>query len=244
MTKIEYINLRNFSNREHNQFMTDFSELISTYHSSIMGMEVLYGIFQNTLMAEDLALRVEEGSSISKTLEYLDQLRDKTWNAIHLRVKATLLSPLEEEVQSAQTIEKIIHRYGDVRALTYSEQSSALVNLTNDLLLTENEKHIDRMGFPAWVIELKSRNEQFMAVYDNRKSEFSGRESGKVKAVRTLIDPVYEQLVERINATLVLEFAQPETIILAGMLNEKIKQFTTSPVTFNRQSMVEERKDE
>lgn len=244
MTKIEYINLRNFSNKEHNQFMTDFSELISTYPSSIMGMEVLYGIFQNTLIAEDLALRVEQGSSTSKTLEFLDQLRDKTWNAIYMRVKATLLSPLEEESQGAKTIERILNRYGDVRSLTYSEQSLALVNLTNDLLLNENEKHIDSVGFASWVIELKSRNEQFMAVYENRKSEFSGRESGEVKAVRTLIDPVYEQLVEKINASLVLEFAQPETITLAKMLNAKIKQFTTSSVSLDSRSTVEERKEE
>ncbi|HAH24042.1 MAG TPA: hypothetical protein DCL77_09850, partial [Prolixibacteraceae bacterium] len=193
MSKIENINLHNFSNKEHYRFMTDFSELVMTYPASKLGMDVLYGIFQNTLMAEDLALRVEEGSAVAKTLEHLGHLRDKTWNAINMRVKATLLSPLEEEAQSADIIDRKIHQYGDVCSMTYSEESSALTKLIKDLLQSVNEVHIDRIGFPIWVMELKRLNEQFKTIYNSRKSEFAGRESDDVKAARTLIDPVYHQ---------------------------------------------------
>ena len=241
MTKIENINLRDFSNNEHYRYMADFSELVSTYPDSIMGMEVLYGVFQNTLMAEDLALRVEEGSSTSKTLELLGQLRDKAWNAIYLRVKATLLSPFEDEALSARAIERIFHQFGDVCSMTYSDQSEAVTNFTNNLLLPQNILHVDRIGFSTWVLELKNRNEQFKAVYNERNSEFSGRESDVVKAARTLIDPVYKQLIEKMNASIVLEFAQPETITFASKLNRKIKHYQSSFVTHESGSKVEEK---
>ena len=224
--------------------MTGFSELVSTYPACISGMEVVYGVFQNTLMAEDLALRVEDGSAVAKTLEHIDQLRDKTWNAIHSRVEATLLSPLEEEAQSAEVIDRIIHQYGDVCSMTYSEQSSAVIKLTNELLHTVNEVHVDTIGLPIWVIALKSQNEQFLAVYNEQKSEFAGRESGEVKAARTLIDPVYKQLVEKINASIVLEFARPEVINFVSKLNEKIKYYQTTSVGLKSGSRVEERKEE
>ncbi|HEY3372886.1 MAG TPA: DUF6261 family protein [Prolixibacteraceae bacterium] len=223
MTQIETINLHNFSNREHHRFMAEFNKLVSAYPASILGLDVLYGLFQNTLKAEDLALRVEEGSTISKNLEQLGQLREKTWNAIDLRVKATLFSPLAEEAQSAQVIEQIIQQYGDIYSKTYIEQSSAVTNLLNDLLLPVDEVHMDRMGISTWVIELKRRNEQFQELYNERSAEFAGHESDDVKTVRSLIDPIYQQLVDKINATILLEFAQPEAITFVNKLNEKIK---------------------
>lgn len=242
MTKIETINLHDFSNNEHFWLMSDFDQLVASHPACVWGMEVLYDIFKNTLLAEDLALRVEQGSHVSQTLERLDQQRDQLWNAINMRVQATLLSPLEEEAQSAQVIEQILEFYGDVCSMTNTDQSLAVNNLTHELLLSENEVHIDRIGFPTWVIGLKNCNEEFLEVYNRRNSEFAGRESGDVKTVRTLLDPVYHQLVEKMNATLVLEFAQPETIIFVKKFNEKIHHYLSTSVKRNSLSHVEERK--
>lgn len=244
MTKIESIKLPNLDNNTHYLFMADFSELVSTYPASILGLEVLYGNFQNNLKLEDLALRAEQGSIVSKTLEQLDQLRDKTWNAINMRVKATLLSPLEEESQSAQVLERILHLHGDVYSMTYKEQSLALTNLTNELLLPANEIHVDRVGFPVWVFELKILNEQFLAIYNERNLEFAGRESTDVKSVRTLIDPVYHQLVEKMNASIILDFARPEVINFVNKLNEKIKYYQTTLLKGESLGKVEEKKEE
>ncbi|HAH24041.1 MAG TPA: hypothetical protein DCL77_09845, partial [Prolixibacteraceae bacterium] len=41
-------------------------------------------------------------------------------------------------------------------------------------------------------------------------------------------DPVYHQLVEKMNASLVLEFASPEVITFAHILNEKINYYQTT----------------
>jgi hypothetical protein len=244
MTKIEAINLSNFDNNTHYHFMVYFSELVSTYPASMLGLEDLYGNFSNNLKAEDLALRIEEGSTVSKTLEHLDQLRDKTWNAINMRIKATLLSPLEEESQSAKVLERVLQFYGDISSLNYYEQSSALTNLSNDLLLPENELHIDRVGFPVWVIELKRLNEQFQTIYNEQTTEFAGRKSDDVKSVRILIDPIYNQLIEKMNASIVLEFARPEVITFINKLNEKIKQVQSILNIRNSLSQVKEIKKE
>ena len=245
MTKIETINFHSFSNKEHYQFMSDFDQLLSIYPAALSSWKVLYGVFQNTLMAEDLALRVEQGSRLSVTLEQLDHLRDKTWIAINIRVKATLLSPFEEQVESAQAIQQVLQHYGDICALTYYEQSLALTNLANDLRQPMNEVHINKMGLLEWVSELKSQNQQFKAVYIERNSAFAGRESGDVKAVRTLLDPVYEQLIDKINASIVLEFAPPEVIAFAIKLNAKIKYYNnTIPISFSSPCLVGEKEKE
>jgi hypothetical protein len=238
MTKIEPVDLRSFDNNDHFQFMTGFDKLISTHKCAITGAEITYGIFKNTLMAEDLAIRIEQGSSAAQKLDKLDRQRDKTWNAIQLRIKATLLSPIKEEVESAQFIQHIINLYGDVCTLTYSEQSSAIENLTNDLELPVIAIHTDKIGLTHWMVELKRQNHQFTEAFDAINSEFARRESNDVKAVRTLIDPVYLQLVERINASIILEFALHEVIDLVQKLNDKIKYYKTPLVYRNSSSTV------
>lgn len=238
MIKIEPIDLRTLENNEHFQFMVGFDNLVCTHKASVMGSEILYNVFKNTLMAEDLAFRVEQGSSVLLTLDRLDRQRDKTWYAINMRIKATLQSPLEEEVQSAQVVEKIINLYGDICALTNGEQSEAITSLTDDLQHPVIDLHINKLGLSEWVSELKRQNEKFKSVLKDRNSEFVGRESNDVKAARTLLDPVYLQLVERINASLILEFALPEVITFAGKLNEKINYFKTPLVYRNSSSKV------
>jgi hypothetical protein len=54
-----------------------------------------------------------------------------------------------------------------------------------------------------------------------------------------LIDPVYLQLVERINASLALEFASEEVIDFANRMNEKIKYYKTPPAYRVNRSHVE-----
>lgn len=231
MIKIELIDLRNFDNSEHYQYMAGFDKLISTHTDAVLGSDVLYGIFKNTLMAEELALRLEQGSSVLQTLYRLDRQRDKTWNALNTRISATLLSPIEDEVQSAQVIQQILNLYGDVCSHTYSEQSSALAQLTDDLQLPVIAVHVEKVGLTEWVRELKKQNEKFTTVFNDWNSEFAGRESNDVKASRTLIDPVYHQLIERINASLALEFASEEVVAFATLLNDKIKYYKT-PLAF------------
>lgn len=239
MVKIESIDLRNFENSEHFQFMSGFDKLISTHKEAVMGSEVIYGIFKNTLMAEDLALRLEQGSSVMQTLDRMDRQRDKTWNAINIRIRATLISPIEDEVLSAQVIQQILNLYGDVCSHTYSDQSVVIAQLTDDLQLPVIAIHVDRIGLVEWVRELKKQNDKFIAVFNDWNSEFAGRESNDVKAARTLLDPVYLQLVERINASLALEFASEEVVDFAIWLNDKIKYYKTPPAYRANRSHVE-----
>jgi len=228
MEKLEEITLSRFRNTEHFQFMTDVDQLITTATPLELGIDGLYPSFKTTLTAEDATMRTELGSIRSKTIEELDTLRDKTWNAILLRVKSTLLSPIAIEVESALIIKRIIDLYGDVRSKTYNEESAAITNLVNDLMLPANSDHLNLTGINMWVNALQMQNEQFKTIFNERNAEFAERESGDVRAIRLQIDPLYEKLVERINATIVMEIAKPAAISFVSQLNEKIRYYKTT----------------
>lgn len=240
MQKLENIALLRMRNNEHFQFMTDVDQLIITNQASELAIDSLYPAFKTALAAEDTAMRVELGSMKSKSIEELDKLRDKTWNAISLRVKATLLSPLASEAESAEFVSRIIDLYGDLRAKSYNEESAGLSNLVADLQLPANTEQVNKVGIQRWVTELKNQNDQFQTVFNERNAELAGRESGDVRAVRLQIDPIYLQMAEIINATIVMGIAKPAAISFVSQLNEKIKYYKTTMASRNGKVKPEE----
>lgn len=240
MTKIESFSLHNLRNTEHFQFMSDVNQLITTATPLELGIDNLYLSFNASLTAEDATMRVELGSLKSKNIEELDNQRDKTWNAILMRVKATLLSPFDREAESARIVERIMNLYGDPRSKSYNEESSAITNLVADLQKPENTEHLGNTGIMQWVPELRTENQQFQAVFNERNAEFAGRESGDVRAIRLQIDPIYEKIVDRINASVVMEIATPVAESFISQLNEKIKYYKTTLVARSSRSKTEE----
>jgi hypothetical protein len=228
MQKIESITLSRFRNNEHFQFMTDIDGLITTFQPTELGIDNTYPAFKAALQSEDVAMRAEAGSLKSKSIEEADNLRDKTWQAISLRVKAAKLSPFANEAESAEVIGRILDKYGDVRALSYNEETAALTNLITDLQAPANTDHLNRVAISRWVAELKTENEKFQTLFNERNTELSGRSSGDVKAVRVQIDPLYTNMIEKINASIVLEMAKPAALTFISQINEKIKYYKTT----------------
>lgn len=228
MEKIEGIPLSRLRNNEHFQYMTDVDKLIFTSLASELGIEDLYSEFKKLMIIEDAVMRMELGSSKSKTIEELDKKRDQTWNAISLKTTSTLFSPFANEVASAEAVRRIIDLYGDVRYLTYNEESAAVTNMVTDLLLPANAEHLNRVGLLRWVVELKNENDQFQTIFNERNNDLAGRGRGDTRDIRILIDPVYEQIVEKLNASVVLGIAKPVLSSFTSQLNEKIKYYKTT----------------
>ena len=225
MEKIGLLSLQKLHSNEHAQFMTIFSTLIKNWNAEALGVESDFVGFEKLLADEEIAIRVAAGSALSSELERIDILRDNTWNAIWGRIQSTLQSPIDSEVKAAMVLKRIFDIDGDVRNNPYTEESNKLTNLINDLQKDENLPSLNIVGVTTWVAALKSQNEQFIAVDSSRNAEFAGRPSGNTKAVRKLIDPVYQTIIEKINATVVLGTAKPAAISFVSELNEKIAYY-------------------
>lgn len=244
MDKIEFFFLRNLRNNEHYQFMADVDNLIEKLTPEALKIEMLYGLFKESLLGEDLAMRLEHGSIKSKSLGELDQLREKTWGSILSKVKATQNCPIIREVESAHILKRVLDLYGNIRTLNYNEESAALNNLVNDLLLPANEEHLKNLGLVSWVGELKNQNDDFKDIINERNSEYAIRSNVNVRSARQLVDPIYGKMVDKVNAIMLLEMATPETMSFASELNEEIKYYKTTLATRSGRKDEEEKLEE
>jgi hypothetical protein len=228
MKKIEMIGLFRLRNNDHYQFMTDVDKLIGKYSPASLGIANEFDAFRKALMLEDEAMRVETGSSKSGMIETLDVQRDITWNAIRNLVKAYSGSPKEAETQSADALDRIINLYGDPRNLSYNEESAAISNFVTDMLLPANAPHIALLHLSDWVTILKTQNDKFQEILNERNAEFANRGNGDVRSTRREVDPAYNAIVEKINAIIVLGQSAEAISGFVTELNEKIKYYKTT----------------
>lgn len=237
MEKIESISLQKLHNNEHGQYMSDCGTLLRKWDTAILGVESDFAEFENVLSDEQVAIRVEAGSPFSSELERIDHLRDNTWNAIWGRIQSTLLSPIDSEAKAAVILKRIFDIDGDVRDNPYSEESNKLTNLVTDLQKVENLPYLNMLGVTEWVAALKTQNEQFIAVNNLRNAELAKRPSGNTKTIRKMLDSVYQTIVEKINASVVLGSAKPSAISFVGELNEQITYYKNTIAIRNGRSL-------
>lgn len=227
MNQIESFTLRDMHNNEHFQFLTEVDVLITRLLPDELGLGEAYPPFKEALATEEKALKTEQGSSKSKAIEESNKKRGRTWNAIHMKVKSNLNSPLDDEVQSAGVIKHILDSYDDPRKMNYPEATTTITNLISDLQAPAYTAHLEKIVLTAWVGELKKQNSNFISLSNERDTELAGRESGNVQAPRQVIDPLYKKIVKTVNATIELKMAKPAAANFVSELNQKIKHYKT-----------------
>nr|WP_319997365.1 DUF6261 family protein [uncultured Draconibacterium sp.] len=84
------------------------------------------------------------------------------------------------------------------------------------------------IGINTGVTHLNNLNIAFKAKQNERDTELANKNSGNVKAVRLEIDPLYELMVERVNALVSLNMQTPEIENFVIELNQKIKTLETT----------------
>lgn len=215
-------------NAEHYQFMVETKASIDAYTAEALGITSFVSKFAEALARENAALKVEKGSALSENAQKSDISRDRIWKSSDYRIKSALLSPLPDEVESAIVIKRIFDIYGDIRKHPNNKESAEMSNLVEDLLKPENAIHLKNVNLHRIIQEMKKQNDKYISIVSDRNVEVTSRDSGNVKAVRLEVDPVYDEIVETINATITLKLARPEVAKFVEEHNQRIKVYETT----------------
>lgn len=243
MEQIHSINLGRLRNNEHFQFMTDVRNAIKSAIADVLNLKPFVPRFNSAHDELNSALLVDQGSVKTEKLSVLDTSRDGTWSALAGRIRATLGSPVPEEVESAKIIQRVFDLYGNIREMSYNEETAALANLVEDLEKPENAAYCEALGISHWVAVLKQQNNAFQALLDARNKELANKASGDVKAARAVIDPIYAEITGRLNAMVTLEMATPEIEGFIRELNQRIKYYTDTLAARAGRNAAEEEED-
>jgi hypothetical protein len=220
MNEIDEINLAKFSNGQHCVFMQEFDRLLTIYPFQQNVITELAASFKQALAHEDALLSVSRGSSLSKLIYDCNARRGRTWSAISAKVQAYLQSPFDEEVAVGKAVNHVLKNFGNIRRRNYIAQTTAIILLTDNLMNERYAASVEQLGLTAWVAELKRENEKFKSVVNDRYAEKVGQVNGNF--ARKQIDPLYKQLVLKINAVVGLGLASETTNQLLARQNQRI----------------------
>lgn len=180
--------------------------------------------FLEALEALDSAIRNNHGSALTKELLALDQKRRKTYSAIRGRLKNTLSSPFEAEREAAKQLHYTLLKAGEIQRMEYIDKNVSLRFLCRNLL---DEKHLplcQQLGITHWIEALRDENILFQEKEKERSTEYATRHTLSNAEARKVIDKIYHKMVNRINASVVVELATPNTEQFIDLCNKEIKQ--------------------
>lgn len=224
MKKIHSIILYKLSNSEHQAFMHFVQKKTANLSPEELQIEAEYPQFLEALEALDLAIRKNHGSAITKELPVLDRHRLKTYSAIRGRLKNTMSSPFETEREAAKQLHYTLLKAGEIQKMEYVDKNVSIKFLCRNLL---DEKHLplcQQLGITHWIEALRDENDMFRKMETERSTEYASRGTLSNADARKAIDKIYHKMVSRINASVVVEMATPNTERFIELCNNEIKK--------------------
>jgi len=217
--KIKDFSLVRLRNEEHFQFFTSFRDLVLVFTVLALNIELLFNLFLAAYANELAALDLIRKNAISDDLVDADDERDNVFRGMSDVVKSALNHFNADVRAAAKRLQIVLDTYGNLAIKSYDAETGGLNSLINDFTTTY-AADIATVGLTEWVTELQAKNKAFDDLKNNRYSTEAAKTILRMKEERVKTDAVYRQLVERINALIVVEGEGA----YAGFVNELNKR--------------------
>ena len=148
---------------------------------------------------------LEKAKSLPSTKEATkkDEERDKAWAVMRAYVRVSKGHPNAEIADFALKAEEVFLRYGDMMPLAHQEETARIHNLIQDLKVLDTTK-MNQAGFTPFLTDLEQKATAYITISDTQSSEHGRRMVGVIKQKRTEADAAYRQLVETVNALIIV----------------------------------------
>jgi hypothetical protein len=221
--KIKDFSLVRLRNEEHFQFFTSFRDLVLVFTVAALKIELLFNLFLAAYANELEALNIIRKNSISDDLVDADDERDSVFRGYCDAVKSALNHFNADVRAAAKRLQVVLDTYGNLAIKPYDAETGGLNSLINDLTTTY-AADIATVGLAGWVTELAAKNKAFDDLKNNRYSNEAAKTILRMKEERVKTDALYRQLVERINALIVVE-GEAAYAGFVGELNKRIEGY-------------------
>ncbi len=221
--KINDFSLVRLRNEEHFQFFTSFRDLVLVFTALALKIEVLFTLFLAAYANELTSLDIIRKNVISDDLVEADDERDSVFRGMCDAVKSALNHFNAEVRAAAKHLQVVLDTYGNLAIKPYDAETGGLNSLINDFRTTY-AADVATVGLTGWVTELAAKNKAFDDLKNNRYTDEASKTILRMKEERVKTDAIYHQLVERLNALIVVE-GEAEYAGFVTELNKRIEGY-------------------
>ena len=137
-------------------------------------------------------------------LEDLDKLRDAALSAFLNALKAMMASPNANKAAAAKTLTFIRDKYTISGSDEYMKETTIISQMVQEMETTAAAQ-LTATGLDDWLLDLKQKNEAFLAKMNERTEAQAGQQKGIVREKRLLCEAAYRNVVKLINAMAICE---------------------------------------
>ena len=200
---IKKVHLVSLRNAEHLQFQTEFKTEVEKKTATALGIDTQFANYLLKYKEEDEALVYIRKSSQTDLLNEADSYRDRIFRGLCDTDRAALNHFKPEKAEAARKVNIVFDTYGNITVEAYDEETAKINSLIKELR-DNHANDLDLLALNEWVDELENANNKFVEIKNERYTEESSKTSLRMKKVRTEIDALYKEIVNRINAQILL----------------------------------------
>lgn len=156
--------------------------------------------FTTALAEEDKYLKQSNASALSQQLADTDGERDKLYSLTKQTITQWANADFEPQSTAAKALLMLIKLYKVDIHDQYDQETGLLTNLLTDMATTENAAHVATLGLTSVIASLTEKNEQMKTLMAERSDERSTKVAGALKAARTQVNALYDQLTKLIES--------------------------------------------
>jgi hypothetical protein len=224
--KIESIKIYLLSNALHLQFALEALNLMEQSDPGRLKIAGQYEVLKTCVEREDACYKIIRKSDLSILKEDSDHSRDTAVIGIKDAVKSSLRHFDTEVREAAQRIKIVLDAYDKPQPLIKMPYDAETVSI-NNLLQELDGKYaadVQKTGLPAWVEELRLRNDAFDQLAKAYNKQQAEKPSFRPKDVRRDTDKAYQDVLTLIKAYLITDEETAYVPFLTG-LNTLVKHY-------------------
>jgi len=201
---INAIKLARLRNSANMAFHFEVVALIIEFAAARLNIVALFNVYQAAVTRLDEAYKKIVKSNFTEEIKAADKARDTLFSSIAAIVKTAIKHYNQEVVKAAKRLKKLLDTYGKVNQKSYSEQTADIINIMQEFRGAYADD-VALLRITEMVDELERANNAFEALVVQRDVEAAAKNPDKMKDARAAADKAYHDIVERINAAVVME---------------------------------------
>lgn len=157
----------------------------------------------------------------------LDTQRDQALSAFLAALKTMTASPNATKQAAAKTLTFIRDKYSLSASDEYMKETTAIGQMIQEVeASTEATAALTNTGLDDWFLDLKAKNEAFLAKMNERTEAQAGQQKGIVRETRLAAEAAYKDVVKLINALAIVETpADLDYSAIIDLLNAEIDHY-------------------
>jgi len=202
--KAQNITFGRMRNDEHFQFHTEFIELVKRSGAANLKVEAQFEAYLPCFHRADEALKKIPKSALTEEIQKADKRRDSAFTALVYKHRSALSDFRPEIQQAAKKLSILFNTYGNLSRKPLVEQTSGIYNIMQELRGGYAEA-IQTLELQELVDELEAAGNHFSLLYRQRLDESAQKTKTVLSQERKNMDAAYRQLVQRLNALILVE---------------------------------------